>query len=291
VPELPEVEVAARNLRRWTKAGRTKAGKSTGRRIRGVDAAATSIVSAAGPLGLAPLVGARFRGVDRVGKHLLMTLTRGRGTLGLWSHLGMTGKWARRARGGDPPRFSHVRLLLDDGSTLHYCDMRRLGRLRLVPDARFDERPSLAALGPDPLRDGIDAARLHARLTRVSLPIKTALLDQKILAGVGNIQASESLFRAKLDPRRPARSLTRAEVGRLARAILASIAFTLARFAESRADKGDGDIVYVEENRKLNPFLVYGRATLPCPRCKRGVIKRLVQAGRSTFLCETCLAR
>jgi formamidopyrimidine-DNA glycosylase len=280
VPELPEVEVAARNLRRWTK----------GRRVRGVEAAVTSIVSAAGPLGLAPLVGARVRGVERVGKHLLVTLTRRRETLGLWSHLGMTGKWVRRARGADAPRFSHARLVLDDGSTLHYCDPRRLGRLRLVPDARFDERPSLAALGPDPLRDGVDAARLHARLARVSLPIKTALLDQKILAGVGNIQASESLFRAKLDPRRPARALTRGEVGRLARAILASIAFTLARFAESRADEGDGDIVYVEENRKLNPFLVYGRATLPCPRCKRGVIERLVQAGRSTFLCETCLA-
>ncbi len=280
MPELPEVEVAARNLRRWTK----------GRRVRGVDAAPTSIVSAAGPLGLAPLVGMRVRGVERVGKHLLVTLTRGRATLGLWSHLGMTGKWVRRGRASaEAPRFSHVRLGLDDGATLHYCDMRRLGRLRLVPDARFDERPSLAALGPDPLRDGIDADRLHARLARVSLPIKVALLDQKILAGVGNIQASESLFRAKLDPRRAARALTRAEVGRLARAILASIAFTLARFDEAGADRGDGEIVYVEENRKLNPFLVYGRATLPCPRGKGGVIKRLVQAGRSTFLCLRCL--
>jgi formamidopyrimidine-DNA glycosylase len=138
VPELPEVEVAARNLRRWMK----------GRRVRGVDAEATSIVSSAGPLGLEPLVGARVRAVERVGKHLLVTLSRGREVIGLWSHLGMTGKWLRRAGGrtlADAPRFSHARLRLDDGSTLHYCDMRRLGRLRLVPGARSEERPSLAA--------------------------------------------------------------------------------------------------------------------------------------------------
>jgi formamidopyrimidine-DNA glycosylase len=295
VPELPEVEVAARNLRRWTKAG------PHGRRVRAVDAAPTSITRALGPHGLESLVGGRLQKVDRLGKHLLLTLARGRGeTIGLWSHLGMTGKWARREGRGKShpppppapaPRFSHARLLLDDGATLHYCDMRRLGRLRLVPGAQFRDMPTLAALGPDPLHDGVDAARLHARLARVGLPIKVALLDQTVLAGVGNIQASESLFRAKLDPRRPARSLTRAEVGRLARAILASINFTLARFAENRADRGDGDIVYVEENRKTNPFLVYGRAGAPCPRGKGGVIKRLVQAGRSTFFCETCLAR
>jgi formamidopyrimidine-DNA glycosylase len=200
----------------------------------------------------------------------------------------MTGKWQRRAKGAAPPRFSHARLRLDDGSTLHYTDMRRFGRLRVVPGARFSDEPTLAALGPDPLRDGVDAARLQARLARVRLPIKVALLDQTILAGVGNIQASEACFRARLDPRRPARSLTRAEVGRLARAILASIRYTLAQFAEEGADAGDGAIVYVEEDREANPFKVYGRAGEPCPR-RNGTIRRIVQAGRSTFFCEACL--
>jgi len=209
--------------------------------------------------------------------------------VGLWSHLGMTGKWLRRAPGVSPPRFSHARLTLDDGAVLHYCDMRRFGRLRLVPGADFAAIPTLAALGPDPLRDGVDVTKLQARLERVRLPIKVALLDQTVLAGVGNIQASEACFRARLDPRRVASSLTRAELGRLARAIVASIRYTLARFAKDGADAGDGEIVYVEEDRKSNPFKVYGRAGAPCPRCG-STIKRIVQAQRSTFFCAACLA-
>ncbi|HSZ83747.1 MAG TPA: bifunctional DNA-formamidopyrimidine glycosylase/DNA-(apurinic or apyrimidinic site) lyase [Polyangia bacterium] len=278
MPELPEVEVAARNLRRWL----------DGRRVRAASAAPTSIVGLEGTDALAPLVGARGAGVERVGKHLLMTFARGRTRVGLWSHLGMTGKWLRRARGDDAPRFSHAALRLDDGATLHYCDMRRLGRLRVVPDAAFDESPRLRALGPDPLRDGVDAGKLHVRLARVRLPIKVALLDQTVLAGVGNIQASEACWRARLDPRRAAAALTRAEVGRLARAIRASIRYTLARFATDGADAGDGAIVYVEENRAANPFKVYGRRGAPCPRCGTP-ITRIVQAQRSTFFCAPCL--
>ncbi|HVX96088.1 MAG TPA: bifunctional DNA-formamidopyrimidine glycosylase/DNA-(apurinic or apyrimidinic site) lyase [Polyangia bacterium] len=275
MPELPEVEVARRNLQRWAR----------GHVVRGAEADETRIVS--GPL--ASLVGARVDEVDRRGKHLLVTLSRGRRErVGLWSHLGMTGKWLRRRAAGEAPRFSHARLALDDGRVLHYCDMRRFGRIQLVPGARFDEIPRLAALGPDPLNDGVDAAKLQARLARVRLPIKVALLDQTVLAGVGNIQATEACFRARLDPRRPARSLTRAEVGRLGRAILASIRYTIEEFTASGAGSGDGDIVYVEEDRSANPFKVYGRAGEPCPR-KNGTIRRIVQAGRSTFFCEACV--
>jgi formamidopyrimidine-DNA glycosylase len=280
MPELPEVEIAARNLRRW----------SAGRRVRAAEADATRVMRPAGPRALAPLVGARVQAVDRTGKHLLVTFARGERRIGLWSHLGMTGKWQRCARGAPPPRFSRARLALEDGAVLHYCDMRLFGRLRVVPGARFADEPELAALGPDPLRDGVDAAKLAARLSRVRLPIKVALLDQAVLAGVGNIQATEACFRARLDPRRPASSLTRAELGRLARAILASIRYTLARFADEGADAGDGAIVYVEEDRKANPFKVYGRAGEPCPR-RNGTIRRIVQAGRSTFFCEACVAR
>jgi formamidopyrimidine-DNA glycosylase len=280
MPELPEVEVARRNLRRWTK----------GRRVRATEADRTRIVRSAGGPALSDLVGARFEDVDRVGKNLLLTLARGRDRVGLWSHLGMTGKWLRRGPGKETPRFSHVRLVLDDGATLHYCDMRLFGRALVVPGARFADLPQVAALGPDPLRDGVDAARLHARLQRVRLPIKVALLDQTILAGVGNIQSIESCWRARLDPRRPANTLSRAEVRRLAKAVLASIDFTLAQFDQEGADRGDGEIVYVEEDRDANPFKVYGRAGLPCPR-RNGTIQRIVQAGRSTFFCPACQKR
>jgi formamidopyrimidine-DNA glycosylase len=279
VPELPEVEVAARNLRRW----------AVGRRVRAAEADPSAVVRPGGPRALRPLAGARVAGVDRVGKNLLLTLRRGRAPVGLWSHLGMTGKWLRRARAAAPaPRFSRARLVLDDGSVLHYADMRLFGRLRVIPGARFDEVAELAALGPDPLRDGVDARRLAERLGRLRLPIKVALLDQRLIAGVGNIQSSEACHRARIDPRRPARSLTRAEVGRLARAVLASIRYTLARFDEEGATGDDADIAYVEEPRTPNPFVVYGRAGERCPRRDGGTIQRIVQAGRSTFFCAKC---
>jgi formamidopyrimidine-DNA glycosylase len=194
-----------------------------------------------------------------------------------------------RRKASDPePRFSRVRLALDDGAVLHYTDMRLFGRLRVVPEARFAEVPDLAALGPDPLRDGVDARRLHERLGRLKLPIKVALLDQRLVAGVGNIQATESLHRARIDPRRPASSLSRAETGRLARAIVASIEYTLAQFHDEGVDTDDADITYVEESRDANPFRVYARAGAPCPRRDGGVIRRIVQAGRSTFFCQVC---
>jgi formamidopyrimidine-DNA glycosylase len=280
MPELPEVEVAARNLRRW----------AVGRRVRALraDRGAARIFRPASPRALAALRGARFREVRRVGKNLLVTLDGGKGPIGVWSHLGMTGKWLLR-RGAEPtPRFSRLEVDLDDGSHLHYADLRLFGRFRLVPGARFDDLPDLRALGPDPLTDGIDVGELHARLARSRLPIKVALLDQRLLPGVGNIQASEGLYRAAIDPRRPARSLSRAEVGRLARSLLKSFQFTLASFAAAGADGRDADVEYVEERRIENPFLVYGRAGERCPRGKRGTITRIVQAGRATFFCPQC---
>jgi formamidopyrimidine-DNA glycosylase len=278
VPELPEVEVAARNLRRWAVA----------RRVRAVEGGPSPVLRPGGPRALRPLEGARVTGVERIGKNLLVSLAHGRSPVGLWSHLGMTGKWLRRRSGEPAPRFSRVRLALDDGAVLHYADMRLFGRLRVVPGARFDEVPDLAALGPDPLRDGVDPARLRERLGRLRLPIKVALLDQRLVAGVGNIQASEACFRARIDPRRRASSLTRAEVGRLARAIVASIRYTLARFEDEGVTRDDADIAYVEEPKTPNPFRVYDRAGERCPRRDGGVIRRIVQAQRATFFCPKC---
>ena len=200
MPELPEVEVAARNLQRW-------AGKKT---IRGVEAdpKAARLFRPATPKAVEALAGARFEGVRRIGKNLLLTFApRGRGgaPLGVWSHLGMTGKWLRRT-GKDPaPPATRVEIDLVGGARLCYVDRRMFGRFRLVPGARFDSLPEIAALGPDPLTDGIDVPAFTERLSRLKAPIKVVLLDQTLLAGVGNIQASESLFRAGIDPRRPAR--------------------------------------------------------------------------------------
>jgi formamidopyrimidine-DNA glycosylase len=287
VPELPEVEVAARNLRRW----------GAGKTIRAVrtDARAARLFrpgTAKAPLAVA---GARLREIRRVGKNLLLTFARDGTPVGVWSHLGMTGKWLRRAAAEPDPPATRVELDLAGGARLCYVDRRMFGRFRVVPGARFETLPELAALGPDPLVDGIDVRALAARLARLRTPIKVALLDQTLLAGVGNIQASESLFRAGIDPRRPARSLSAAEIRRLAAGIRRSIDFTLASFATAGADGGGADIGYVEERQAPNPFLVYGRAGQRCPRCKRGgkrggkgTIVRIVQAGRATFYCQRC---
>jgi formamidopyrimidine-DNA glycosylase len=280
MPELPEVEVAARNLRRWTAKRRVRSARA--------DSRAKRILRPGAAGSLQVLVGARFQEVRRIGKNLLVTLTGPHGAVGVWSHLGMTGKWLRRTAKAPPPAASRIEIGLDDGTRLHYVDRRMFGRFRVVRQARFDRLPEIAALGPDPLTDGIDPLALRARLARSRTPIKVAILDQTLLPGVGNIQASEALFRAAIDPRRPARSLSAAEVKRLATAILRSIHFTLQTFAAEGADGGGADIGYVEERAAPNPFLVYGRAGARCPRCKAGTIVRIVQTQRATFFCPRC---
>ena len=278
MPELPEVEIARRCLESWARRRRVKAVRVSDRRV-----------VAGGARSVGKLVGARFVSFERRGKHLLVGLEQRAGApVGLMSHLGMTGKWLLRRPGEEQPRFSRVELDVEGGNQLHFCDLRLFGRLRVVPGATFEKVPAVAALGPDPLRDGVDARRLGERLARSSKPIKPLLLDQGLLAGVGNIQASESLWRAKIDPRRPARSLSAAEVRALARGISASIAFTLGRFEKEIAASKGREIRYVEEPNTFNPFKVYDRAGEKCPRCRQGIIVRLVQAARSSFYCPRC---
>ena len=280
MPELPEVEVASRNLRRWMDQ----------RKIRGIEPLDGSkrIFRPAAASAMDALVGARFHDVRRVGKNILMTLETRNGPAGLWSHLGLTGKWVRRAAGAPEPPFARVAIELDDRSWLYYVDTRIFGRLRVVPGAAFEEIPEISALGPDPLVDGIDARELHAKLAKIGKPIKVAIMDQALLPGIGNIQAIEGLHRAGIDPRRPAKSLSQAEVNHLRKGLLDSIEFTLASFAADGADGGAGDINYVEERRSPNPFLVYGRKGEQCPGCKKGVITRIVQAQRATYFCPNC---
>jgi formamidopyrimidine-DNA glycosylase len=274
MPELPEVEWAARQLGRWL----------VGRRVEAVacDPRARRLFRPGTPAGFArALTGARVEQIDRHGKQLLITLLAAQGPLGVNAHLGMTGKWVLRAEGEPVPPHARLTLRLDDGALVHYADPRMFGRLRLVPGARFDRWPDLVALGPDPLASPIDLARLGARLRATRRAVKVALLDQSLLAGIGNIHASEACWRARLDPRRRGDALSLAEVARLARAVRASLRFGLAGL--------DGpEIEYLEEGGE-NPFHVYGRAGRRCrhPGCG-GLVERLVQAQRSTYFCRRC---
>jgi formamidopyrimidine-DNA glycosylase len=252
MPELPEVEVAGRALRGWL----------VGAAVIAVHTRRTPVVEGR----LHALRGQRCLTVDRRGKWLRLVFERDV----VFSHLGMTGKWIARAPGGPSEPHEHVRLELD-GRSVRYVDPRRFGRV-----LRTTEPPrAFASLGPDALVDGVDPARLRGRRA-----IKDVLLDQSVLAGVGNIQATEALFHAGIHPTRAADALSTTERAALAEAIGSTLRRTLAL--------EDGtEITYLGEKGARNPFVVYGRAGEPCPRCARP-LDAVVQAGRTSTFCARC---
>jgi formamidopyrimidine-DNA glycosylase len=265
MPELPEVEIAARNLRRWL----------SGKRITRADFPPSRVLRKLKPTSLSRLlVGRAVEDVARRGKWLRLSLSGG---AALYSHLGMTGKWVERPKRAGAERYQRARL--DAGrASVRYLDPRLFGRLIASPDGT--PPPEWNALGPDPLTDGIDAAWLAERFARTRRSVKETLLDQRLLPGVGNIQAAEALWRARIDPRTAARDLDGKRVRALARAVEASIRDTIAR-------EDSPEITYVEEPGARNPFDVYGKQGQPCPRCGAR-LARLVQAGRSTVFCPRC---
>lgn len=265
MPELPEVEIARRTLERWL----------GGSEVTGAQAERTRVFRAGGRTGFGRLRG-RLARADRHGKVLLVSLESGQGFL---SHLGMTGKWVRRPAGEDVP-YSRARLLLADGSVVHYRDPRLFGRLEVHPADTLRALPGVAALGPDPLLTPLTGRQLRDALGETRMPIKVALLDQTRLAGLGNIHAAEALWRAKLHPARPTRSLKLPEWNRLSTAIRRGLAYALA------AEDGE-EIAYVEEPGTENPFKIYAREGEPCPRCGTP-IRLLRQAGRRTDFCPHC---
>jgi formamidopyrimidine-DNA glycosylase len=263
MPELPEVEIASRQLRAWAK----------GRRIASAKAERSRVIRGQSPQRFAQLAGHRLEDVERSGKWMLLRFDGGEGLL---SHLGMTGKWIRRDRGAPPP--SHVRatLELDDGHALDYRDPRLFGRLVRGKVEQLRKLPALAALGPDPL-PGIDTGRLYGVLSKTRRSLKEALMDQRTLAGLGNIQVSEALHRARLHPQRLGVSVSPDEAARLVSAIGEALRAAL------EGEDSSEPITYVEEGGE-NIFLVYDRAGEPCSNCGTA-IERIVQGGRSTYFC------
>ena len=264
MPELPEVETTRHNLVRWLH----------GRRVVKAEAEDTRLFRGAHRRGFSSLHG-RLLELERRGKYLLFTFEGGRGLL---AHLGMTGRFVRRAE-GDPVPFTRARLHLDSGDVLHYADARLLGRLEPCAASRLHALTAVKALGRDPLVDGLSAAQLEEAVGPSRQPLKVALMDQGRVAGLGNIQAAEALHRARLHPARAPGSLSGAEWKALARAIHATLAFTL------RGLRGE-ELQYLIDGAH-NDFHVYGRAGTPCPRCGAKV-RSLPQAGRTTHYCPRC---
>ena len=280
MPELPEVEVLARHLRPLL----------AGQRIRRVDVCRAKVVRPqCGAAFAAVLRGARFERVARRGKYLVFSL-RGRSgaRLRLLGHIGMTGRMHLQAATEPLPRHAAVVLRLDHGRFV-YEDTRYFGRLTL-------DGAALARLGPEPLGPGFTARYFEQALRRSGQAIKPRLLDQALVAGVGNIYASEALCRARISPRRRARQLTAAECGRLRRAVRAvlweAIAFgSTVPLRFSSRGVADGLFYYGRAAGTPDSYTerlrVYARAGQPCGRCGTR-IRRLVQAARSTYYCPQC---
>jgi formamidopyrimidine-DNA glycosylase len=271
MPELPEVEIARENLERWL-VGRTIRRASTPDPILRGGQPRRRLEQA--------LTGARATAVSRRGKFLLVAFGPRRSAV--VAHLGMTGKFLRLHPSDEAPRFVRVELGLARGERVVLCDARRLGQFRLL-DSKEARR--LSALGLEPLSPELDGRRLHQLTLRSSQPIKLFLMDQKKLAGIGNIQAAEGLFRAGIHPVRPARQLSSLEAANLSRSIRRSLRSEIAHYHKQLRESSDTPR-YLHEGED-NVFLVYGRRGEPCPRCE-SPIERIVQAGRSSYYCPSC---
>ena len=274
MPELPEVETVVRTLRpRLLGAGiRTVWTSGKGLRLaRPVDRGVLARVSLA----------ARITTVRRKGKYILIDLDRGRA--GILVHLGMTGRLRLQAATEARAPHTHVVWLLTGGRELRFVDPRRFGWVAASRDV--DSLPEVAGLGPDALAE-IGVSRLRDLLAASGTPLKSFLLDQKRIAGLGNIYVCEALFRARMHPRTPARRAA-GRAAQLLRAIQ-----TVLRIAIANRGTTMRDFVDAEGRRGDNAaaLLVYGREGKPCRVCGEPV-RRSSDGGRSTFYCTRCQAR
>jgi len=276
VPELPEVETVRRMLESHV----------LGRVTRSVRLSSQKLRSSAIPAGFAKrLTGRRLLAARRHGKYLMIDWSDG---LTLLSHLGMSGRWLFYP--DQPPNHLehvHLRVEFADGSRLWFQDPRRFGLLRLVPTERLDRDPSLALLGPDPIATPPTAEGLMeiARNTRIA--VKNFLLDQRRLAGIGNIYASEILHRAAVDPRRRSGLLGEDEWRRIAAEIPAVLTEATERMGTTFSMYRT---LWNEPGTYGDRLTVYDRAGEPCLICGTP-IRRIVQGQRSTFFCPSCQAK
>ena len=273
MPELPEVETVMRGLRACLE------GRVIARAV-----ANRADLRWALPEGLARrLTGARVAGFRRRGKYILMRLAGGCSVL---LHLGMSGRIVvGRLRPNQPTLHEHLVLETEDGARVGLIDPRRFGSIDLVETASEDAHRLLAGLGPEPLCDAFTPAVLSRALAGKRAPIKAALLDQGIVAGLGNIYVCEALFRARISPRRLSYSVPGRRAERLVPAIKATLTEAIAAGGSSLRDyvQPDGELGYFQHAWK-----VYDHEGERCERCPgapcRG-IARIAQSGRSTFYC------
>ena len=271
MPELPEVETVRRGLE----------AKLAGEVVTRVQRRRADL-RAPLPRDLKDrLEGRRLGRIDRRGKYLLFHFDDG---AVLIAHLGMSGRFVLgRAPAPPPAPHDHVIIEWSRGAVLTFNDVRRFGLMALARADALARHPLLRDLGPEPLDGGFDGAVLGAALRGRRTAIKSALLDQRVIAGIGNIYACEALFRARISPRRITDSVRGLRAARLAEAIRSVLEAAIAAGGSSLRDyvQASGELGYFQHS-----FAVYGRDGDACPGCEcGGAVRRIVQGGRSTFYC------
>lgn len=269
MPELPEVETTVRGLARFL----------DGQRIERVALNRPNLRRPFPPELVQVMTGARVAGLSRRAKYGLIHIDRG------WAmifHLGMSGRWRIDPEAAD--RHDHLIIETADHQ-FALCDPRRFGSVDLVRSDALDTWPQFAALGPEPLGPGLTDAHLKSAFHGKVQSVKLCLLDQRIVAGLGNIYVCEALWRAGIHPRKPAGKVTGPQLQRLVPAIREVLEASIADGGSTLRD-------YAAPNGELGYFAtrfdVYGREGEPCRRDDGGIIRRIAQGGRSTWFCAKC---
>ena len=269
MPELPEVETTVRGLRPVLE----------GHRLTKVEPRRGDLRHAI-PVDLRQrMTGATVTNLGRRAKYGLIDTDRGDTLI---FHLGMSGRW--RIDPEEIGKHDHLILETDAGHRLALNDPRRFGSLDLIPTEDLDDFPAFKALGPEPLGPELSTDYLAAKLEGRTAPIKLLLLDQRVIAGLGNIYVCEALNVARIDPRKPGGQISRAELRRLVEAIPNVLESAIEAGGSTLRDyaRPDGELGYFSKQ-----FRVYGREGEKCPY-DGGIIRRRVDGGRSTFFCPKC---
>jgi formamidopyrimidine-DNA glycosylase len=269
MPELPEVETTVRGL----------APILQGHRIESIDLRRADLRWPFPPDLRQRVTGAVVTGLGRRAKYGLIDTDRGDTMI---FHLGMSGHW--RIDPGEIGKHDHVVIETDAGHRLALNDHRRFGSLDIVRTEELAAYPPFVKMGPEPLGEAFDGATLERALEGRAAPIKALLLDQRIVAGLGNIYVCDALNEAQIAPGRAGGQIARARLDRLVVAIKDVLTKAIAAGGSTLRDyvQPDGELGYFSRE-----WRVYGREGLPCPRCTT-TIRRRVDSGRSTFYCPKC---
>lgn len=273
MPELPEVETVRRGL--------TPA--MQGRQIKSLQVNRANLRYPFPPDLATDLKGRRIEQIGRVSKYLLFHFDKGPVLLG---HMGMSGRFEITDNSAPLAPHSHLVFEMEDGTEIRYVDPRRFGIMVYADRESPMSHKLLSAIGPDPLSNAFNEDVLNAALRGRKTPIKSALLDQRTVAGLGNIYVAEALHRARISPKRSAHTVAGKRGARLVPHIRDVLNEAIKSGGSSLNDyrQADGELGYFQHN-----FRVYDREGVPCPAhgCQ-GTIKRIVQSGRSTFYCPSC---